>query len=194
MPPIVPAVIGGVGSIIGALGTHKQQKQNAAYTNNALGGLGAMGQTGLANMNRASSTYEDMLNNPEKWTGGTAAQLAQQSQQQAGTLARTVGRSGMAGASARNLLTENTKNNMQTRLQARLGALGGMSNLAGLGEGAYRGVLGGASEQGRLQLGQNAQNQDIFGSIGGSLYDIFKGMKGGLGGGPSMNSSGMGVG
>ena len=193
MPPIVPAVIGGVGSIIGALGTHKQQKQNAAYMNNALGGLGAMGQTGLANMNRASSTYEDMLNSPEKWTGGTAAQLGQQSQQQLGTLARTVGRSGMAGASARDLLTENTTNNMQARLQARLGALGGMSNLAGLGENAYRGVLGGANEQGRLQLGQNAQNQDIFGSIGGSLFDIFKSMPK-FGGGPSMNSGGMGVG
>jgi hypothetical protein len=180
MPPLaamaIPSLIGLGGSVIGALGSHKQQKQNAAYTNNALGGLGAMGQTGLANMNRASGAYEGMLANPEQWTGGTAADLAQQSQQQLGTLARTVGRSGMAGASARNLLTENTKNNMQTRLQARMGALQGMTNLAGMGESAYRGVIGGAAQQAQTQLGQNSQNQSIFGGIGGGLYDIFKNM------------------
>ncbi len=192
IPSLISSGIGAAGGIIGALGQHKQQKQNAAYTNRALGSLEAMGSTGLANMNRASSTFEGMLNNPEQWTGGTAADLAQQSQQQLGTLARTVGRSGMAGAASRNLLTENTKNNMQTRLQARMGALSGMTNLAGLGERAYGDVLTGATNQARTQLGQNEQNQSIFGGIGGSLFDIFKNMP--KLGGPKMGDTGMGVG
>lgn len=180
MPAMIPAAISGVGAIAGLIGQRKQNKQQAAWTGKAMGSLGAMGDTGLANMNRASGAYEGMLQNPEQWTAGTAAQLGQQTQQQLGGLARTVGRSGMAGASARNLLTENTKNNLQTQLQAKLGALGGMTNLAGLGENAFGKMLGGSQGQGYLNLAQNQQSSDIFGKMGGSLYDIFSGMgKGG---------------
>ena len=180
MPPIVPAIIGGAGSIIGMLGQHKQQKQNMAYSNKALGSLGAMGDTGLANMNRASGAFEGMLNNPEQWTGGTAAELGQQTQQQLGGLSRTVSRSGAAGAFARDLLTENTKNNMQTRLKARLGALGGMTNLSGQGLNALHSMVGGANQQAEAQSLQGKDNQNIFGGIGGSLFDIFKNMPKGL--------------
>lgn len=186
MAQIIPAIIGGAGSIVGMLGQRKQQKQNTAYTNRALGTLGAMGDTGYGAMTKARDTFEGMLSKPEEWTGGTAAELGQQTQQQLGSLSRTVGRSGAAGASARDLLTENTKNNMQTRLKARLGALGGMTNLSGQGIQALHSQLGGASAQGGLQLDQGKQNQDIFGGMGGSLFDIFKGLpkKGNWGSGP----------
>ena len=41
--PMIPSIIGGVGAIGGMLGQHKQQKQNMAYSNKALGSLGASG-------------------------------------------------------------------------------------------------------------------------------------------------------
>jgi hypothetical protein len=54
-------------------------------------------------------------------------------------------------------------------------------------------MVGGANMQAEAQSLQGKDNQNIFGGIGGSLFDIFKNMPK-LGGGPKMDSGGMGVG
>lgn len=180
--PFIPAIMGGVGAIGGLIGQKKQQGKTNAFMQAGMTGLQNLGQgygnAGLDYFKQAGSGYGDILTNPEKFTGGTAAQIGKQTQGQLSTISRTMGRSGAAGATARDLYTENVKNNMAAQINAKLAAIQGLGNLGSeggrIGTGAFGSMVGGANETARTNMLQAQQNQNIWGTLGGSLYDIFK--------------------
>lgn len=176
MPQFIAPVAGLVGAVGGLIGQKRQQKRTSAWEDTAMGGLQGYGQTGLQDFNLASQGYQQAFQNPEQFTATGAADLGKYTQSQLGGISRIMGRSGMAGASARDLLTENTKMALQQRLNAKLGALGGLGDLGRTGAGAYGGMLSGAEGIARTNLLQNAQAQNIFEPLGKSLFDIFSGM------------------
>ena len=214
MPPALAAAVPLISTGIGALLGKKSNKSvaqnftpNPAYTQPLQNFGNAMLPQAQQGFSKAFDYYGGVLSNPEQATASTAADIGRQTQQLTSRAARTAPRGGASAATIAAAPQQQMAAGLANRIAAQQNAAQNIGALAGnagqLGAGAFGNLLGNETnarlagvQGGFLNLAQTKANRDYYGGLGGSIFDILRGVIPGLtkgGGGGLEAPTGMGL-
>ena len=198
MPPALAAAVPLISTGIGALLGKKSNKNvaqnftpNPAYTQPLQNFGNAMLPQAQQGFSKAFDYYGGVLNNPEQATASDAASIARQTQQLTSRAARTAPRGGASAATIAAAPQQQMAAGLERRLAATQNAAQNIGALAGnagqLGAGAFGNLLGNENQArqvgvqgGYLNLAQTQANRNYYGPLGGSIFDVLRGVIPGL--------------
>lgn len=203
-----PFIASGIGSLLGKK-KNKSVAQNftpnPAYTQPLAQFGGSLLPQAQAGFQKAFDYYGGVLQNPEQATASDAASIARQTQQLTDRAARTAPRGGASAATIAAAPQQQMAAGLGNRLAAQANAAQSIGTLAGnagqLGAGAFGTLLGNENQArqtgvygGYLDLARTQADRGYYGQLGGSIFDILRGVIPGLKkGGGLEGPTGMGL-